>query len=134
MKPPSLALRIALSLTEVLLALLFVGTGLWKLSTPLVELGAVFPWMGESPPALVYGTGVFDVLGGLGILLPTLSRVRPTVALWAALGCIALQLSAILFHLWRGEAGSTPFNVLLVALSAFVYWARRWRVPVAPRA
>ena len=52
----------------------------------------------------------------------------------SALGCAALQISAIIFHVSRGEAASTPFNVVLVALALFVAWGRRSRAPITPRA
>ena len=41
------------------------------------------------------------------------------------LGCVALQGSAVVFHLSRGEAANTPFNILLIALAVFVAWGRR---------
>jgi hypothetical protein len=44
-----------------------------------------------------------------------------------------LQLSAIAFHLSRGEAANTPFNVSLVALCLFVFWGRR-KARITPRA
>jgi hypothetical protein len=50
----------------------------------------------------------------------------------AALGCAALQVSAILFHVSRGEAADTPFNFVLLSLSLFVAWGRRKR-PIEPR-
>jgi hypothetical protein len=46
---------------------------------------------------------------------------------------VALQVSAIVFHLSRGEAANTPFNVLLVGLSGFVAWGRQRAVPIPRR-
>jgi uncharacterized membrane protein YphA (DoxX/SURF4 family) len=122
---PGKGLTIALWTTQVLLFLLFAGTGVWKLTTPVPALAATFPWMGEVSPAFLRLTGVFDLLGGIGVLLPTLTRVKPGLTVLAALGCALLQLSAIVFHVARGEAANTPFNFLLVALSVFVLWGRR---------
>jgi hypothetical protein len=116
------------------LALTFVGTGIWKLTTPIPALAAKFPWMGQVSPALLNTTAVFDILGGLGVLLPSATRIQPRLTILAALGCIALQASAIVFHVSRGEAANTPFNFLLVALSSFVAWGRRAKAPIAPRA
>lgn len=127
-RPPAF-LNGSLWIVQALLALLFAGTGVWKLVTPTEALGAVFPWMGELP-TMARVTGVFDLLGGLGILLPSLTRIRPRLAVFAAAGCVALQLSAIVFHFSRGEGGSTPFNFFLVALSALVVWGRGWRAPI----
>ena len=77
---------------------------------------------------------MFDILGGLGVLLPSATRIKPGLTVLAALGCVALQASAIVFHVSRGEAANTPFNFLLVALALFVAWGRRLGAPIEPRA
>lgn len=125
-------LHIGLWAAQLLLALVFVGGGIWKLTTPVAELAEVFPWVGQTPPALLYATSGLDVLGGLGVLLPALTRIRPGLTVLAALGCTALQASAIVFHLSRGET-DVVVNVVLLALAAFVAWGRHTRAPIAPR-
>lgn len=130
---PSSALHLSLWTVQALLGLVFTGGGLWKLFTPLPELAAKIPWAGQVPESFLYATGVIDLLGGLGIVLPSLTRIKPGLTVLAALGCTALQICAILFHLSRGEAANTPFNFLLVALALFVFWGRRYRAPLAPR-
>ena len=115
------------------LCVLYVGTGLWKLLTPIPKLAAMIPWAGEVPAAFLQMTGVFDLCGGIGILLPALTRIRPGLSVLAALGCSALQASAIVFHLGRGEAANTWFNFLMLALSGFVFWGRRGPARIAPR-
>jgi hypothetical protein len=117
-------MMIALFIVQAVLAVLFAGTGAWKLLTPVAKLAAVFPWMGQVSLSFLRTTAVFDLLGGIGVLLPTLTRIQPGLAAWAALGCAALQISAIVFHIRRGEAKNTPFNFVLVALSLFVAWGR----------
>lgn len=126
-------LHVALWITQLSLALTFVGGAIWKLLTPLDALAASIPWAGEVPPAFLYFTAIVDLCGGLGVVLPSLTRVAPRTTVAAAIGCIALQLSAIAFHVSRGEAAATPFNVLLVALSAFVAWGRLEGAPIPPR-
>lgn len=122
--PQSRALNVTLWVVQVLLAVTFVGTGLWKLFTPPAELGAKFAWMGEQP-LLLRITGVVDALGGLGLVLPMLTRIKPMLTFFAAVGCAALMLSAIVFHLSRGEGANTPFNFVLLGLSLFVAVGRR---------
>jgi hypothetical protein len=124
---------IGLWVVQALLALTFVGTGIWKIATPIPRLAAMIPWAGQVSPGLLYATAAFDILGGLGVLLPSATRIEPGLTVLAALGCVALQASAIVFHFSRGEAANTPFNFLLVALSLFVAWGRRSRAPIAPR-
>lgn len=118
-------MNIALWLVQALLALTFAGTGIWKLVTPVSELAAKMPWMGQVSPGFLYLTAAFDLLGGLGLLLPWLTRIKPGLTALAALGCAALMLGAALFHVSRGEASSTPFNFVIMALSLFVAWGRR---------
>ncbi|MBQ1082372.1 DoxX family protein [Nocardiopsis sp. B62] len=115
------------------LALVFVGGGVWKLATPLAQVAEVFPWVGETPLPLFLVTSVLDVLGGLGVLLPALTRVLPGVTVLAAAGCAGLQVSAIAFHLLRGET-DVLFNVVVLVLAVLVAWGRWTRVPLKPRA
>ena len=53
---PSKGLRIGLWIVQGLLALTFVGTGLWKLATPIPDLAAKMPWMGQVSPGFLYAT------------------------------------------------------------------------------
>ncbi len=124
-KQPSKGLSISLWLVQGLLALTFAGTGIWKLATPIPQLAAMIPWAGQVSPALLYATAAFDLLGGIGVLLPSVTRIKPGLTALAALGCAALQAAAVVFHLSRGEAANTPFNLLLIALALFVAWGRK---------
>ncbi|WP_223644191.1 DoxX family protein [Corallococcus sp. EGB] len=143
MNPPSPAvsagaksskgLHVGLWIVQALLGITFVGSGLWKAFTPLPELAAMIPWAGQVPAAFLYFIAFVDVAGGLGVVLPSLTRIKPGLTVLAALGCALLQLSAIVFHFSRGEAANTPFNFFLVALSLFVSWGRRAGAPIKPR-
>jgi hypothetical protein len=78
-------------------------------------------------------TAALDFLGGVGLVLPAITRVRPELTHPAALGCALLMVAAIIFHVSRGEGSDTPFNFVLLALCAFVFWGRRFRAPIARR-
>jgi hypothetical protein len=130
---PSRGLDVALWIVQGLLALTLIGGAVWKVVTPIPELAAKMPWMGQVSPAFLYTTALLDLLGGLGVLLPSVMRIKPGLTVLAALGCVALMTGAIGFHVSRGEAAKTPFNVFLVALSLFVAWGRRSKAPIAPR-
>lgn len=123
--PVSNRTRTAVWVVQTLLFITFVGTGVWKLATPIPELAAKIPWAGQVSPRFLQATAIFDLLGGLGVLLPSLTRIAPFLAPVAALGCAALQVCAVAFHLSRGEGANTPFNFLLIALALFVFWVRR---------
>jgi hypothetical protein len=125
-------LNAGLWVVQALLSLTFAGGAAWKLATPLSTIAAMMPWAGQVSPAFFYFTAGVDLAGGLGIVLPSLTGIKPGLVVPAALGCVALQICAIVFHLSRGEAANTPLNFVLVALALFVAWGRR-KVPIRAR-
>lgn len=133
MEPPGKALRIGLWVAQVVLAIIFIGSGLTKLLTPIAQLATMMPWTGDHSEAFVRFIGCVDLAGGLGIMLPSLSRILPRLTVFAASGIVLLQILALCFHLLRGEAVMTPLNIILLILAFFVLWGRNKRVPITPR-
>ena len=127
------ALRIGLWVAQVLAALIFALIGFSKLTTPIPELAAMMKWPGEYSPAFVRIIGAIDLLGGIGLLLPSATRILPRLSVLAALGCTVLQVVAIAFHVSRGEFMVLPLNAVLIALCIFVLWGRAIKAPIAPR-
>lgn len=121
-------LHTSLWVVQALLALLFIGSGVFKLITPVPSLAQMWSWAGEHPNLLRF-TAIFDIAGGIGIVLPALTRIRPGLTVVAALGCAALMLAAIGFHFSRGEAANTPVNFVVLALTLFVLWGRGVKIP-----
>ena len=64
--------RIMTLLSRYALALLFVLAGIWHFVHPATYLAIMPPWLPQ-PLALIYVSGVFEILGGLG-LLPARTR------------------------------------------------------------
>jgi hypothetical protein len=128
-----MALDVVLWVVQSLLSLTFAGGAVWKLVTPIPAIAATFPWAGQVSPSFLHATAVFDLLGGLGVLLPSLTRIQPRLTVLAALGCAALQVCAIVFHVARAEGADTPFNFFLLGLSLFVAWGRNSKASIAPR-
>lgn len=126
-------LRIALWGAQVVLFVLFVMSGVMKFTTPIPELAATMPWTGQLPEKFVRFIGLVDLAGGLGILLPALTRILPRLGILAAQGMILLQLLAIAFHSSRGEFMVLPLNFVLLPLAIFVLWGRTRKVPILPR-
>ena len=127
---PRKLLGALLWLAQSTLAFFLLWGAYMKLGMPLAEAAKMAPWVAELP-ALTTFTGVVDLLGGLGIVLPALLRIQPRLSVLAALGIIALQILAMGFHLVRGEAMVLPMNLVLLALAAFVLWGRTRAVPFA---
>ena len=128
------SLNIALWIAQLLIAVSFCAAAVMKITWPIGQLAAMWPWAGQMPSTLVRLLGVIDLAGGAGVLLPALARIRPGLSVLAAAGCVALQLCALAFHASRGEWAALPVNVVFIALSAFVLWGRGWKIPVQGRA
>jgi uncharacterized membrane protein YphA (DoxX/SURF4 family) len=120
-------------ITQTLLAVVFCAAGFMKLSTPIADLSKAMPWTGQLPELFVRTMGVVDFAGGLGVLLPALTRIKPNLTVIAALCCVILQVCATIFHLTRGEVSMLPLNFVLLTLSLIVFWGRSRGVPIAPR-
>ncbi|WP_322086954.1 DoxX family protein [Burkholderia sp. BCC1999] len=132
-KRPNSVLSISLWVAQWLIFVAFVVFGGMKLFMPIDHLAAMWGWPGQVPPAFLRFMGLIDAAGGIGVLLPALTRIRPRLTVWAALGCVVLQISAIVFHVSRGEAVVTPLNLALLALCAFILWGRTRKAPIASR-
>jgi DoxX-like family len=126
----STAFRVSLWVAQILLALTLVGGAIWKFITPIDEMAKMMPWVGEVAPSFFYSTAAFDLLGGLGVILPSLTRIQPRLTVYAAFGVLALMACAIAFHVSRGEAKDTPFNFIVVGLCLFVAWGRSSKAPL----
>jgi uncharacterized membrane protein YphA (DoxX/SURF4 family) len=124
---------VMLWIAQVLVSVTFIASGYVKFTTPIPELAKMMPWTGQLPVAFVRFIGLVDFTGGIGILLPALTRIKPRLTVLAALGCTVLQILATIFHLSRGEANVTPLNFVLLTLSVFVLWGRSKKAPIAPR-
>jgi hypothetical protein len=130
---PSKAVRVSLWVAQVVIFGLFCLAGIMKLTMPVAEILKIWPWTGQVPERFLRFIAVVDLAGGIGILLPALTRILPRLTVLAALGSTVLQALAIGFHVSRGEIAQTPFNFFLFALCAFVLWGRYKMVPILPR-
>lgn len=127
------ALNVGLWTAQVVAGTGFALAGVTKLTTPIAKLSAMMPWTGAVSEGFVRFIGVVDLAGGIGLILPAITRIQPRLTVLAALGCVVLQLLAAAFHTSRGEFAMLPVNALLLSLSAFILWGRNTRVPIAPR-
>lgn len=123
---------VSLWIVQILLALAFGMAGSLKTFTPIDELALQMPWV-TSTPALVRFIGVSELAGALGLILPALTRIRPSLTPLAAAALVLVMILATLFHAVRGEWPGVPVNLVLGGLAAFVAWGRFRKVPIAPR-
>jgi len=97
-----------------------------KTFRPIPDLAKMMSWAGDLPRGLVRFVGIAETAGALGLFLPVLTGILAWLTPLAALGLSVIQVLAIGLHAQRHEtAKSLPVNIVLLALSFFVLWARR---------
>lgn len=131
--PRRSGLHVGLWVAQGLLAFAFVASGAMKVSMPVEALQAQMPWVSGSMGGLVRFIGTVEVLGGIGVVLPAATRIKPVLTPLAALGLATVMLLASLTHLSRGEVGMIPVNAVLGGLALLVAWGRHRAAPIAGR-
>ena len=82
-------------------------------------------WFSAVPQGLFVFIGICEFLGGVGLILPAMTRVRPKLTPLAGIGLALVMLLAALFHIVRGEGSFfVPMNLLLAAVAAFIAYGR----------
>jgi uncharacterized membrane protein len=118
--------NIVLWIIQIILGIYFFLIGIMHFIVP-PNLPAMMSWMYELPPTLHWISGTAEILGGLGLILPAVTRIQTRLVPLAAGGLTLVMIGAIIYHVSRGEYQNILFNVILAALSAFVAYGR-WRL------
>lgn len=116
---------IALWIAQAVLVAGFIWAGLTKLLLPIEKLSAMWPWTGQLPLTLVKLTGVVDLAGGAGLILPSLLRIKPGLTVVTAICVVVLMIAASVFHITRGEASLIGVNIFFAVVALFIVWGRR---------
>lgn len=127
-------MHIVLWIVQALLALAFLGAGAMKIATPIPELLANgMTFVEHVPPFLVRFIGLSEVLGGLGLILPAATRIKPVLTPIAAAALALVMILAALTHIAMSEFGGIVAPLVLGLLSAFVAWGRMKKHPIQAR-
>jgi len=132
-KIPSKALHISLWIAQVILAAMFLMAGVMKSTQPIEQLGASMSWVNDFSAGMVRFIGISELLGGIGLLLPALLRIKPVLTPLAALGLFTVMVFALVYHITKGEYESLGMNVILGAIAFFITWGRYKKVPIAEK-
>jgi uncharacterized membrane protein YphA (DoxX/SURF4 family) len=68
--------NVTLWAAQAVVGFAFCFFGLFKLVGPMGELAQEFKWPGDYPPLFTRALGAIDIAGGIGILLPALTRIE----------------------------------------------------------
>ena len=127
------AINISLWIAQGLLAAMFIMAGAMKATQPIEALAESLPWVTTTPLALVRFIGISELLGGIGLLLPSILRIKPSLTVWAAVGLAVVMVLAAGFHASRGEFSAIGANAMFMAIAAFIAWGRSKKAPIAAK-
>ena len=123
-------MNIVLWVLQVLLAAAFLAHGLLLLMPP-PEIAAQMN--AELPRWFWIFLGVAEVLAAVGLTLPGITRVMPSLVPAAATGVVIVMIAATIWHLVRAEYSSAGITAILLAMATFTAYAR-WRLaPIRAR-
>jgi len=133
-------MHIALWIVQVLWGVLFCFTGFGKIMCYRPDvwnftLHQPVAWLSAVPQGLFVFIGVCEFLGGIGLILPAMTGVKPKLTSLAAIGLTLIMILAAIFHIVRGEYSFfVPMNLVLGGVAAFIAYGRLVARPIAPSA
>ena len=123
-------MNVVLWILQVLLALAFLAHG-WLFLAPPPEIAAK---MNETLPRwFQLFLGVAEILAGVGLTLPGITKIKPWLVVWAAGGIMIVMVAATAFHVMRGEISSAVVSLVLLAMASFVAYMRLRVRPIPSR-
>jgi uncharacterized membrane protein YphA (DoxX/SURF4 family) len=117
------ALNYTLWIAQVLLAALFLFAGVSKFTMPMDQMTKQMPM----PAWFLYFIGIAETLGGLGLVLPSLLRIKPGLTPLAAAGLVIIMIGATVVSVQMGGIKAALFPLVAGLLAAFVAYGR-WRL------
>ncbi len=120
----------ALWIVQGLLALLFLLAGALKLTRSKEQLSALFGWPEDFTLPVLRAIGFVEVLGGLGLVLPSVTRILPWLTPLAAVGLVLTMLGASMTHIRRKEFSRIGMTAVLLVLAFAVAAGRFWLMPI----
>ena len=123
-------MNILLWFLQVLLAVAFFAHG-WLFLFPPAEM--VDQMNASLPRWFQLFLGVAEVLAAVGLTLPGITRIQPSMVVYAAAGIMVVMVSATVWHIARGEISSAFITLILLGMATVVAYWRLRIVPIAPR-
>lgn len=120
-------MNIALWIVAGLLAVVYVGSGGLKVIATKERIAATGPaagWVENFKPRTIKAVGVFEVLGGLGLVLPAALGIAPDLVPLAALGLAMIMVGAVVTRISRQEYKLMLVDLTYLILLGFMVWGR----------
>ena len=115
--------HVALWVAQGLLAAMFVFAGIVKLAMSSADLEDAVPL----PVLFMRFIALAELLGGLGLVLPGLARIRTGLTPLAAAGLVVIMIGAVVTTLAVGGGAGALLPAAVGAVAAWVAYGR-WRI------
>lgn len=125
-------MNIFLWILQVLFGIYFFIIGIMHFIVP-EGLPDMMSWMYDLSPGLHYVSGLAEILGGLGLILPGLFKVQTRLVPLAAAGLALVMIGAAIYHVIRGEYSNIVLNLVIAGVMAFVAYGRWKLAPLTDR-
>lgn len=123
----------ALWAAQIVAGLFFIYVGISHFIVP-DGLPEFMSWMYDLSTTMHVISGTAELLGGLGLILPAVTRIQPQLVPLAAAGLALVMVGAIVYHIGRGEYANIGSNVFWVLVTGFIAYGRSRLVPIEPKA
>jgi len=126
----STRINIAIWTVQLLLAALFLFVGGFKLVAPIADMTKQIPL----PGVFLRFLGVVEISGALGLILPSLLRIRPWLTPLAAGGLVIIMSGATSLSMIGGKMAPAAMPFVVGLLAGLVLYARTRVVPIREKA
>ncbi len=113
-----------------LLALVFIVSGSVKLALSKEKLADRMTWTKDTPGPWIKLLGSVEILGALGLILPSLTGIYPWLTPLAAVGLVLVMIGASMTHFQHKEFPQIGFTSTLLVLALVVAVGRFWIIPL----
>ena len=118
-------MNILLWILQILLGLLFLFAGGTKFYYTIEQMRAMGPPNQILFPGwFIHFIGVCEILGGLGLILPGLLRIKPYLTPLAAIGLTIIMIGEVVVTAMSVGIGPAIPTVIIGLLCAFVAYGR----------
>ena len=120
---------ITLWVVQILLGATFILAGFMKTTQPIPTLATNMGWVNSYTPPFVRFIGVIEFLGGIGLIVPAITKIWPWLTPVAAGGLAILMAGAVVYHIQHKESARGIPSLILLILSVIVLVGRSFVTP-----
>jgi len=117
---------------QILFGVYFIGVGISHFVVP-DGLPGPMEWMYDLSDGLHAVAGTAEILGGIGLIVPALTKIQPRLVPMAAAGLVVVMLGAAIWHIGRGEPSNAVQNVIIGAILGYIAYGRYRLEPIEAR-